>query len=265
MAQEVRAPPLAHLFAAVAGPVAAALCLVLTPVQSRVWNGADSPALVRTVDPFVDLLLGLRSRIAPGVDDYHFFGRFFFLVYLLALAGLWAFHHRARAEGDRRERTAFRVLAVGLAVGALADLGPYWGGLESPIRGAVHPRGARPAGHPGGGDPLRTGSAARRVSSPVARLALRPGWPRGAPRDVDHRVLPARDRPAVHGRRGGGGYPRTRPGLADRSPQRSRFTGCSVIRHDHLRGEPCFPQRHRVGGGLASGRRSVRRFSNSRG
>jgi hypothetical protein len=88
---------------------------------------------VRAVDPFVDPLLGLRSRIAPGVDDYHFFGRFFFLVYLLALAGLWAFHHQVRAEGDPRKRTAFRVLAIGLAVGALADLGPYWGGLDSPF------------------------------------------------------------------------------------------------------------------------------------
>ena len=121
------------LSAAGAGPVAAALCLVLTPVQSRVWNGADSPALVRTVDPFVDLLLGVRSRVAPGLDDYHFFGRFFFLVYLLALGGLWAFHARSGAAGDRRERTAFRVLAASLVVGALSDLGPYWGGLESPF------------------------------------------------------------------------------------------------------------------------------------
>jgi hypothetical protein len=131
--QEVRARPLVRLFAAVAGLVAAALCLVLTPVQSRVWNGADSPALVRAVDPFVDLLLALRSRVAPGVDDYHFFGRFFFLVYLLALAGLWALHHQLRGEGDRRKRTAFRVLTAGLVVGAVADLGPYWGGLESPF------------------------------------------------------------------------------------------------------------------------------------
>jgi hypothetical protein len=81
----------------------------------------------------VDALLDLRPGLAPGLDDYHFFGRFFFLVYLLALAGLWAFHFGAMPASDQREGTAFRILAVGLAVGAVADLGPYWGGLESPF------------------------------------------------------------------------------------------------------------------------------------
>jgi hypothetical protein len=120
-------------FAAIAGLVAAILCLVLTPVQSRAWNGADSPPLVRAVDPLVDFLFDLRLRIAPSVDNYHFFGRFFFLVYLLALAGLWAFHARSRGHADPPEQRWFRVLAGGLGVEAVADTGPYWGGLESPF------------------------------------------------------------------------------------------------------------------------------------
>ena len=119
--------------AAAAGVMAAALCLVLTPVQSRAWNEADAPPLVRAADPLVDPLLRLRMKVAPGLDDYHFFGRFFFLVYLLTLAGLWAAHVSSTGAGDRREGTWFRVLAVGLGVGAAADMGPYWGGLESPF------------------------------------------------------------------------------------------------------------------------------------
>jgi hypothetical protein len=116
----------------VAGPIGALLCLLLTPVQSRVWNGVDSPALVRAVDPFVALVLRLREGVAPGVDDYHFFGRFFVLVYLLALAGIWAFH-TGREVIEPRARTWFRVLALALAAGAVADMGPYWGGIDSPF------------------------------------------------------------------------------------------------------------------------------------
>jgi hypothetical protein len=126
-------PSLSRRFAAAAGLVSAVLCLVLTPVQSRAWNGADSPPLVRAVEPLVDFLFDLRLRIAPSVDNYYFFGRFFFLVYLLALAGLWAFHARSRGSTDPREQRWFRVLAGGLGVGAVADTGPYWGGLESPF------------------------------------------------------------------------------------------------------------------------------------
>jgi hypothetical protein len=105
---------------------------VLTPVQSRVWKGDDAPPLVRAVDPLVNVLTRLRQEIAPGVDDYHFFGRFFFLVYLLSLAGLWALHAGTMKGPDGREGTWFRVLAVGLGMGAVGDVGPYWGGIESP-------------------------------------------------------------------------------------------------------------------------------------
>jgi hypothetical protein len=117
---------------AAAGSLACGLCLVLTPVQSRAWNGNDAPPLVRAADPLVSLLFRLRREIAPGVDDYHFFGRIFFLVYLLSLVPLWSFHVGRMGNVDRRERAWFRVLAVSLLVGAVGDVGPYWGGIESP-------------------------------------------------------------------------------------------------------------------------------------
>jgi hypothetical protein len=119
-------------FGAVAGVLAAALCLVLTPVQSRAWNGGDAPPLVRAVDPLVSHLTRLRQGIAPGVDDYHFFGRLFFLVYLLSLAALWIPHAGSSEVADGRVRVWFRVLAGGLATAAVGDVGPYWGGIESP-------------------------------------------------------------------------------------------------------------------------------------
>ncbi len=122
---------------ALTGPAGALLCLVLLPVQSKIWNEADSPMLVRAVDPFVQELLGLQREIAPGADAYMFFGRFFVAVYLLCLVGLWAFHHRRadRGGGDHvpRENRWVRVLAIALSIAAVADVGPYWGGLESPF------------------------------------------------------------------------------------------------------------------------------------
>jgi hypothetical protein len=116
------------------------LCLLLTPIQAFIWSGVDSPPLVLAFRPLLELAGRIHDTFGPrlGLDEYYFYGRMFFLVYLAAIAGLVGLHV-LQSRAGRWERTWFRVVLVGLAVALSGDIVAYWGGRgdvsESPVQG----------------------------------------------------------------------------------------------------------------------------------
>lgn len=116
------------------------LCLLLTPVQASIWSGSDSPPVVLAAGPLLDLADRIHGSFGPrfGLDEYYFYGRMFFLVYLAAIAGLVGLH-ALQSSGGPGERVWFRVVLAGLVVALAGDIVAYWGGSgdisESPVQG----------------------------------------------------------------------------------------------------------------------------------
>lgn len=119
-------------WAGVAALLGGILCLVLTPIQAHIWNGADAPPLILASRPLLNQSRRLHEAVGPrlGLTDYYFYGRMFFLVYLLALAGLLGLHARQSGSGGRREKAWFRVLLGALVVALIGDIVAYWGGTD---------------------------------------------------------------------------------------------------------------------------------------
>lgn len=107
--------------AAIAPALALILLLLLGPIQSTIWNGADSPPLVRAAAPLVDAALGGLQAIAPGAEPYDVFGRFVILAYLALLAGMAALP--AASHGQRIAKAALLVATIAAALG---DIVAYW-------------------------------------------------------------------------------------------------------------------------------------------
>lgn len=112
---------------AVAGGV---LCILLSPVQSYIWNGTASPGWVLALRPLLDAVL----NSAP-IAAYDFYGRIFFLVYLSIIPMLFTLHAAQRSPDRRLELAGFIVALAGLGLALLGDIGAYWGGLGHPDSG----------------------------------------------------------------------------------------------------------------------------------
>ncbi len=116
------------------------LCLLLTPIQASIFSGPDSPPLVLAARPLLDLADRIHDTLGPrlGLDEYYFYGRMFFLVYLAAIAGLVGVH-ALQSRVVPRERLWFRVVLGGLSLALVGDVVAYWGGSgdisESPVQG----------------------------------------------------------------------------------------------------------------------------------
>lgn len=116
------------------------LCLLLTPIQASIFSGVDTPPLVLASRPLLDLAGTIHGTFGPrlGLDEYYFYGRMFFLVYLGAIAGLVGLHV-LQSDRTRGESTWFRVVLVGLVIALGGDIVAYWGGSgdisESPVQG----------------------------------------------------------------------------------------------------------------------------------
>ena len=119
-------------WAGVAAVLGGILCLVLTPIQSHIWSGADAPPLILAARPLLNQSRRLHEAVGPrlGLTDYYFYGRMFFLVYLLAAAGLLGLHARQSRGGGRREQAWFRVLLAALVAALIGDILAYWGGTD---------------------------------------------------------------------------------------------------------------------------------------
>ena len=122
------------LFAILGG----ALGVVLTPLMASIWAYEGGTVvwdnklqvLVRFFGPLLEHA-GLLT-FAPGHVVYYTYGRLYFLVYLLILIGLIAFHtalpRPVQDFGNLHER--YRLLMLGLLIAMLGDIGGYWGNSE---------------------------------------------------------------------------------------------------------------------------------------
>jgi hypothetical protein len=117
-------------WAGLAAVLGGVLCVLLTPIQAYTdddyWRSRSlwpvSWGLPLEGYHHLHAWLGVRL----GLSEYFFFGRAFFLVYLLALCGVLGAHPRRPAAGARLERVGFTALVVGLGLGAVGDFGAYW-------------------------------------------------------------------------------------------------------------------------------------------
>ena len=187
------------------------LCLLLTPIQASIFSGGESPPLVLASRPLQDLADTIHGTFGPrlGLDEYYFYGRMFFLVYLGAIAGLVGLH-TLQSGGERRERTWFRVLLIALVLALVGDVVAYWGREwrylgEPRARAWVH---VRDAGSPCGADRLGAlwqGDAARGRCSGLGRVATRDRWSRRRADGLPHQLYPPRGGTAVEPGDGGRG------------------------------------------------------------
>lgn len=89
--------------------------------------------------PLLDRYLAIYDRVGPslGLSDYQFFGRMFFLVYLLALLPLLSVHAGQSGQRVRLETVGFRCSAAGLIAATVGDVGAYWGGSDADTFAAI--------------------------------------------------------------------------------------------------------------------------------
>jgi len=117
-------------WAGLAAVLGGVLCLLLTPIQAYTdedyWSSWSRwvVSLGLPLDGYHHLHASLGVRL--GLSEYFFFGRMFFLVYLLALCGVLGARPRRPATGARLERVGFAALVGGLGLGAVGDFGVYW-------------------------------------------------------------------------------------------------------------------------------------------
>lgn len=107
------------------------ICVLLTPIQTFSFSEGDPPAWLNPLQPLLDWFVELHSDIAPSVVNlYYFYGRMFFIVYLLTLLAPVALKRAGKFPETKSGNTAYVLSAGGLALGGLADIGAYWGGSE---------------------------------------------------------------------------------------------------------------------------------------
>ncbi|SDD09038.1 hypothetical protein SAMN05216174_10773 [Actinokineospora iranica] len=108
----------------------AVLAVILTPIQSAVYNGSEAPPLVRLLSPLTEPALSFADWL--GLDAYHFYGRMVALVYLTTLLAL-----RCLRLDSRWFRACVGLFAVAFA----GDVLTYWFGDPGEIGFAVETAG----------------------------------------------------------------------------------------------------------------------------
>ena len=115
------------------------LWIVLTPLMSTIWNYPTSsldafwqktPLIVRSAGQFlVQQGINLDSEIV-----YFRVGRYFFLIYLSMIVGLYAFHSRVKSEIrtiPKPVSISYRLLLILLSIVAIGDFMSYGLGVFS--------------------------------------------------------------------------------------------------------------------------------------
>jgi hypothetical protein len=124
---------------AVLATLGALWCLFLAPIQSAVWNAAETgppPIAVTLMAAVIDVGGRIDRVVGPalGLTPYEFWGRLFVLVYLGAIAGVLVI--RQTGPRGRLARTGSGLLLAGLLVALVGDVAAYWAhgtALEDPL------------------------------------------------------------------------------------------------------------------------------------
>lgn len=106
-----------------------ALCLYLAPIQSTIWNVAETPHWIGALTALQNSATVLYQAAGPTLDitPYYFFGRFFFLIYLTLFIALTTLFPYASQMGSHT-KSLHRTLSGFLALAAVGNLIAYWGG-----------------------------------------------------------------------------------------------------------------------------------------
>ncbi|PJZ56893.1 hypothetical protein [Leptospira barantonii] len=105
---------------------ASVLILILTPIQSWIWNGKDLPLYLLKTEEFVFAFLRMRTTLAPTTSDYYFFGRMVILVHLGILLGL--FELNRNGFFPIASKKPLKIVFSILSIATFGDLLAYWGG-----------------------------------------------------------------------------------------------------------------------------------------
>ena len=105
------------------------LCLTLAPIQSSIWNQAETPHWISALTLIQNSSTALYQAAGSPLDitPYYFFGRFFFLIYLTLFISLTTLFPYASQTGSM-SKNLHRALAGFLGLAAIGNLIAYWGG-----------------------------------------------------------------------------------------------------------------------------------------
>ncbi|MBM9577615.1 hypothetical protein JWG45_10670 [Leptospira sp. 201903070] len=104
----------------------AIVTILLTSIQSFIWNGESTPFyLLKTAD-LISVFLKLRTELSPETTDYYFFGRMTILIHMGILIGLRELYKNGFFPSSVLK--IFKVVVAILMISAFGDIVAYWGG-----------------------------------------------------------------------------------------------------------------------------------------
>ena len=105
------------------------LCLYLAPIQSSIWNAADTPHWISALTFIQSSSTTLYQAAGASLDitPYYFFGRFFLPIYLTLFIALTTLFPYASQMGSLA-KNLHRTLSGFLVAAAIGNLIAYWGG-----------------------------------------------------------------------------------------------------------------------------------------
>ena len=104
------------------------VALLLGVIQSNIFNGPAAPGWVQAFTPWLELANEWRESLPLSTGDYYFFGRIFFVVYLLTIGGFVAWQQRTDTALPTRP-ASYPILLIALALALVGDVASYWGGI----------------------------------------------------------------------------------------------------------------------------------------
>ncbi|MBM9499967.1 hypothetical protein JWG44_06850 [Leptospira sp. 201903071] len=102
------------------------VALLLTPIQSFLWNGESAPFYVLKTTDLISAFLKMRAELSPETSDYYFFGRMTILIHIGILLGLRELYRNGFFPTSVLK--IFKLVVAVLMVAAFGDLVTYWGG-----------------------------------------------------------------------------------------------------------------------------------------
>ena len=105
------------------------VALLLGATQSNIFNGPAAPGWVQAFTPWLELANEWRESLPLSTGDYYFFGRIFFVVYLLTIGGFVAWQQRTDTALPTAARQAIRFCSLRWRWPWSATSPPTWGGI----------------------------------------------------------------------------------------------------------------------------------------
>ncbi|AOP32702.1 hypothetical protein A0128_01740 [Leptospira tipperaryensis] len=106
--------------------LATILALLLTPLQSFIWNGESTPQYLLKMRELISVFLRMRTELSPETTDYYFFGRMTIFIHFGIILGLKELYKNGFFPNSVLK--IFNVVVGILSLAAFGNLIAYWGG-----------------------------------------------------------------------------------------------------------------------------------------